>query len=67
MRTGKRLMRVAEALAAQHRERDRPQTVVYLPRKDGDDQPLGVVSRSGNVLTVLYDPKQPDPPLPESW
>jgi hypothetical protein len=67
MRADKRLTRVAEVLAAQHRDRDRPRSVVYLPRKDGDDQSLGVVSHSGNVLTVLYDPKQPDPPLSDSW
>ena len=67
MRAGKRLTRVAEVLEAQRRGRDRPRTVVYLPRKDGDDQPLGVVSHSGRVLTVLYDPKQPDPSLPKGW
>jgi hypothetical protein len=67
MRADKRLTRVAEVLEAQRRDRDRPRSVVYLPRKDGDDQPLGGVSRSGNVLTVLYDPQQPDPPLPEGW
>jgi hypothetical protein len=67
MRVDKRLTRVAEVLAAQHRDQDRPRTVVYLPRKDGDDQPLVVVAHSGNVLTVRYDPQQPEPPLPEGW
>jgi hypothetical protein len=58
---------VAEALAARDRDRDRPRTVVYLPRKDGDDQPLGVISQSETVLMVLYDPQQLDPPLPDGW
>ena len=67
MRADKRLTRVAEVLAAQRSDRDRPRTVVYLPRKDGDDQPVEVISQSGNVLTVLYDPQRPDPPLPNGW
>jgi hypothetical protein len=67
MRADRRLTRVAQVLATQARDRDRLRTVVYLPRKDGDDRPLGVIFHSGNVLTVRYDPQQPEPPLPEGW
>jgi hypothetical protein len=56
-----------EHRAGQAGERDRRRVVVYLPRKDGDTRPLGVLSRTGGVLTVLYDRAQPDPPLPEGW
>jgi hypothetical protein len=66
MRVDRRLARVAKVLALQCRERDRPQVVLYLPRKDGDNSPVGVVSRSGNALTVLYDPKDPDPQAPRN-
>ena len=66
MRAGKRLERVEQALA-RARDRDRRRVVVYLPRKEGDTHPLGVLSRIGGVLTVLYDRNQPDPPLPEGW
>jgi hypothetical protein len=48
-------------------EENAPRVVVYLPRKDGDIRPVGVVSRTGGVLTVLYDREHPDPPLPEGW
>lgn len=41
--------------------------VVYLPRKDGDTRPAGVVAASGGALMVLYDPGHPDPELPAGW
>lgn len=54
-----------EHQAGQARERDRRRVVVYLPRKAGDTRPTGILSRTGGVLTVLYDREQPDPPLSE--
>ena len=66
MRAGKRLAKVAEVLTARERE-GRRRVVVYLPRKDDDSGPLGVVSQRGEVLTVRYDAKHPDPPLPTGW
>ena len=59
-----RLMHL-EHWSGEAREQGRRRVVVYLPRKDGDPRPLGVLSRLGGVLRVLYDRDQPDPPLPE--
>jgi hypothetical protein len=60
MRAGKRLAKLAEAVAERNRDRDRPQVVVYLPRKDGDTQPLGLVYQSGGTQMVLYEAEQLD-------
>jgi hypothetical protein len=64
MRLGKRLTKVEMALA-RDREENRPRVVVYLPRKDGDTRPVGVVGRSGGALMVLYDRDHPDPTVPD--
>ncbi|VTU02485.1 unnamed protein product [Gemmataceae bacterium] len=39
---------------------DRGQVTVYLPRKDGDTQPCGVLSEDRWTRVVLYDASQPD-------
>jgi hypothetical protein len=56
-----------EEQASRTHARNRPRVVVYLPRKDGDIRPLGICSKTGGVLTVLYDRGYPDPPLPDGW
>ncbi len=68
-RRGSRRSRLAslEHRAQQARDRVCQRTVIYLPVKDGDTRPPGVISQTGGVLTVLYRPGEPDPPLPEGW
>lgn len=56
-----------EQRAGAVRERECRRVMVYLPRKDGDDRPAGVVSRVGAVRTVLYDRDRPDPARPDGW
>ncbi|MCI0702329.1 MAG: hypothetical protein L0241_14700 [Planctomycetia bacterium] len=69
MRRGNFHLRLAtlEHRADQAREANQSRVVIYLPRKDGDTRPAGVLSRTDGVLTVLYDPAQPDPILPDDW
>jgi hypothetical protein len=69
MRRGNYRSRLAnlEQRADQARDQNRLRVVVYLPRKDGDTRPLGVISQTSGVLTVLTDRDHPDPPLPEGW
>lgn len=66
-RRGSRLARLAALEERAGREASGPRTLVCLPRKDGDDTPLGVAWRSGNVLAVLYHPDEPFPELPAGW
>jgi len=48
-----------ERRAAENRSGEEPRALVYLPRKDGDERPLGVLYRSGPAVVVLYDPDRP--------
>ncbi|MCE9561272.1 MAG: hypothetical protein K8U57_04385 [Planctomycetes bacterium] len=42
-----------------------PQVTVYLPRKDGDTQPCGVISQTAWSRIILYEAEPFDPTLPE--
>ncbi len=40
---------------------DRPRVTLYMPRKDGDTQPYGVISESRWFRMILYDANQQTP------
>ncbi len=42
---------------------DRPQVTLYMPRKDGDTQPCGVITETRWFRMILYDAKALDPTL----